>query len=315
MDSVDVSVIIPNYNHAAFLERRIDSVIHQTFTNYEIIILDDCSSDNSRAIIEKYRKEEKVKHIVYNEQNSGNTFSQWKKGLSLAKGKFIWFAESDDYNDSRFLEKMVPVIAGNKNIGLVFCSSFLVNEHDEILQSWTFGKAPDRPEDGYGLYTGRQFFFEHLVHKNVIPNASGVLIRRGQLVGNSVWISEDLKNSGDWKLWLHLSLCADIAYVSETLNYFRKHGSNVTRSNSLLKSEALSFLKNFLPAARSRREKSKIYRSLLTWSFHQAPWIIGSKVNLANMRFYFHNNLSTGSLSAFTRYLIIATAKAAIKSF
>src|SRR5207342_1807970 len=99
-----ISVIIPNYNHAFYLKQRIDSVIQQTYSDFEIIILDDASTDNSRDVIEKYRHYPKVKHIIYNESNSGSTFSQWQKGIELASGKYIWLAESDDVADSTFLE-------------------------------------------------------------------------------------------------------------------------------------------------------------------------------------------------------------------
>ncbi len=98
-----VSVIIPNYNHAPFLKERIDSVINQHYDNFEVIILDDCSKDNSREVIEQYRNHPKVKHIIYNEANSGSTFIQWHKGFRLAEGEYIWIAESDDVADLDFL--------------------------------------------------------------------------------------------------------------------------------------------------------------------------------------------------------------------
>src|ERR1700752_3159230 len=75
-----VSVIIPNYNHATFLIERIDSILCQTFQDFELIILDDCSNDNSRSIIEKYHGHEKISHIIYNPTNSGSPFMQWQKG-------------------------------------------------------------------------------------------------------------------------------------------------------------------------------------------------------------------------------------------
>ena len=84
-----VSVIIPNYNHAPFLKERIDSVLQQTYTDFEVIILDDCSTDNSKEIIETYRMHPKVVHIEYNVVNSGSTFKQWKKGIDLTKGEWI----------------------------------------------------------------------------------------------------------------------------------------------------------------------------------------------------------------------------------
>ena len=91
--SETVSVIIPNYNHAKYLNQRIDSVLNQTYQNFEVIILDDCSPDNSKQVIEAYRGHPKISTIVYNEQNSGTTFKQWDKGLQLAKGEWVWIAD------------------------------------------------------------------------------------------------------------------------------------------------------------------------------------------------------------------------------
>lgn len=84
-----VSVIIPNYNHALYLKQRIDSVLNQAFQAFELIILDDCSTDNSREIIEQYRDNPKVSQIIYNQENSGSVFKQWIKGIELCQGDYI----------------------------------------------------------------------------------------------------------------------------------------------------------------------------------------------------------------------------------
>lgn len=102
-----VSVIIPNYNHAAYLRQRIDSVLSQSFDDFELILLDDCSTDNSREVLESYWQHPKLSHLIYNETNSGSVFRQWQKGIDLAKGEFIWIAESDDYAHPQFLEKLL----------------------------------------------------------------------------------------------------------------------------------------------------------------------------------------------------------------
>lgn len=75
-----VSVIIPNYNHAPYLKERIESVTGQEYDDIEVILLDDCSGDNSREIIERYRSHPKVSQVIFNEKNSGTTFAQWKRG-------------------------------------------------------------------------------------------------------------------------------------------------------------------------------------------------------------------------------------------
>ncbi len=91
-----VSVILPNYNHSKYLKQRIDSILNQTFQDFELILLDDNSPDDSVDIIESYRDHKRVSHIHLNKENSGSTFKQWERGFSLAKGEYIWIAESDD---------------------------------------------------------------------------------------------------------------------------------------------------------------------------------------------------------------------------
>ena len=135
-----VSVIIPNYDHAAYLKIRIDSVLNQTYKDFEVIILDDCSADNSKDIIESYRSNKNVSHIVYNETNSGSTFKQWQKGIGLAKGKYIWIAESDDMSAAIFLETAVGAMEQVQNAALFFCQSNCIDFDGKPLEDmhwWT----------------------------------------------------------------------------------------------------------------------------------------------------------------------------------
>ena len=106
---VEVSVIIPNYNYARFLQQRIESVLAQTYTDYEIILLDDASTDDSVSILNHYKTNSRVTHLEINSVNTGSPFAQWQKGISLSRGKYIWIAESDDAAESFFLEKAVSV--------------------------------------------------------------------------------------------------------------------------------------------------------------------------------------------------------------
>ena len=79
-----VTVVIPNFNHALYLPKRIESVLNQSFANIELILLDDCSNDNSRAVMERYAEQDARISLLFNETNSGNTFRQWDKGLKMA---------------------------------------------------------------------------------------------------------------------------------------------------------------------------------------------------------------------------------------
>ncbi len=127
-----VSVIIPNYNHARYLEQRLDSVFGQTYPNFEVIILDDCSTDNSMEVINRYKDNSHLSQVVLNETNSGNTFKQWDKGISLAKGEIIWIAESDDYCELNLLAELIKAYTSKPNIVLAYAPVVFVNEDGEF---------------------------------------------------------------------------------------------------------------------------------------------------------------------------------------
>ena len=120
-----VSVIVPSYNHAQYLEARIESILNQEFEDFEVILLDDLSPDHSAEILERYRNHPKVSHCIINEKNSGSTFFQWNKGIQLAKGELIWIAESDDIAAPKFLEELVQSFEKNKNLNTDFIGKML----------------------------------------------------------------------------------------------------------------------------------------------------------------------------------------------
>lgn len=105
-----VSIIIPNFNHSRFLRERLESVFNQTFEDFEVILLDDASTDSSVEILEEYAKDPRVSHLVVNKENSGSPFRQWQRGIELSQGKYIWIAESDDSCDPDFLLTCVAMM-------------------------------------------------------------------------------------------------------------------------------------------------------------------------------------------------------------
>ena len=221
-----VNVIIPNYNHVRFLEERIQSVLAQTYQDYELIILDDCSPDGgaSKAIIEKYRSNPHVSHIVYNEVNSGSTFKQWHKGIELARGEYIWIAESDDSCDKRLLEKLMEAITENNAI-MAFCRSLQFDENG-ITSNFTFQNRLD----GDFVLDGNRFIQSFLVDRNRVANASSVVFKRSTAV-NVAPCYQELKAVGDWLFWILLAEHGKVCFIDEELNYFRWHSLNTTKTN------------------------------------------------------------------------------------
>jgi glycosyltransferase involved in cell wall biosynthesis len=225
-----VSVIVPNYNHSLYLEQRLESIYNQTFQDFEVILLDDCSPDNSREILSSYAKHPKTSHCVFNKENSGSPFKQWAKGISLAQGEFIWIAESDDKAETEFLEKLYPLIHQNKNVGIVFCNSLIIDENNEI--KYTLSDKPDViTAKSWKLYDGISFITKYMLSGNGIPNASACLIRKEAIVSTDLY-NNSLKLSGDFLTWLLILANYSLVFIDKPLNYFRFHTNNVRSRNA-----------------------------------------------------------------------------------
>lgn len=219
-----VSIIIPNYNHAAFLRERIDTVLRQTYQDFEVIILDDASTDGSRQILETFAHHPRVV-LRFNDENSGSTFKQWNKGVELAHGKYVWIAESDDSADYRFLERLVPVLEEHSRITLVKCRSRKVDEEGHCISGAVEDPATRDWREDF-VIDGREDCRLQLEHGNSISNASAVLFRRQVYleVGSA---DESFRMCGDWLLWAKMMMRGDFAYRAEPLNYYRFHGGSV----------------------------------------------------------------------------------------
>lgn len=213
-----VSVIVPNYNHAPYLKQRLDSIFNQTFQDFEVIILDDCSTDNSKEIIEQYRSNPKVSHIIYNETNSGSPFKQWAKGFDLAQGEYIWIAESDDWAENVFLEKNTSTLDQDKSLSLVFCGS--------IIEDGTSEKSNDILSESVKINS-----YEALSHFmsmcSLIRNASSVLFK-ADLAKQVTKDFTSFKSSGDYFFWVCLLENGDLYYNNLRLNHYRIHNHNTS---------------------------------------------------------------------------------------
>jgi len=224
-----VSVIVPNYNHARFLPKRIESILNQTFQDFELILLDDCSTDDSRSILSSYAGDPRVT-IKFNEVNSGSTFKQWNKGVRLASGRYIWIAESDDYADEHLLEKLVSRLDEEPSAVLCYCRSWRVSADDKLsgfLDSYLADLDPHKWTADFRA-DGIEECRKYLVRRNTVLSASSVLFRR-EVYWQAGGADEQLAFCGDWKTWASMALTGGtIAYVGEPLNYYRFHDSSVT---------------------------------------------------------------------------------------
>ena len=213
---------MPNYNHAPFLRERLDSIFAQDYANKEVILLDDASTDESKTVINEYAVRPEVKHVILNDANSGNTFIQWEKGLSLATGDYIWIAESDDVADSRLVSRLVGVLE-QSNAMIAFAHSEWIDEVGTIIP-----RNRDKQWKSDFVMEGVSFIKKYLLGYSHICNASAVLFRRSALGGVDMEQVKQYSASGDRLFWISIALQGKVAYVADTLSRFRQHTNKVS---------------------------------------------------------------------------------------
>ncbi len=229
-----VSIVIPNYNYAKHLQARLDCIFNQTYPIYEIIFLDDCSTDNSMEVFNEYieKKNMSIK-IKVNEVNSKSVFKQWNKGISMAKGDYVWIAEADDLCGNEFLEEVMAGFEENEVV-LSYCQSKQMDPEGRIICDNYFNYTDDIDRDKWKcnyLRDGVKEISDTLAVKNTIPNVSAVVFKKHDVSG----ILSDLtgyKVAGDWFFYIWILQKGKIFYNSKPLNYHRRHDNSVTKSEN-----------------------------------------------------------------------------------
>ena len=214
-----ISVIVPNFNHARYLDQRIQSVLGQTYQNFEVIILDDCSTDNSLEVIEKYRSNPHVTAVTVNEKNSGNTFLQWDKGIKAAKGDWIWIAESDDYCEPNLLEELVKAAGHRKDTVLAYSTFKIVFDDNEPS-----GECRTFPNQ---YLPSRAYLRCYLSLSCAVRNASCAIFRKDAAL-NVDSFYKTMVGAGDYMFWVKIAEQGSVAIVNKQLSYFRRHSGVVT---------------------------------------------------------------------------------------
>jgi len=232
-----ISIVIPNYNHEPFLRSRLESVFSQTYQNFEVILLDDCSTDNSVQLLQTYANHPKVSHFIVNETNSGSLFRQWEKGIELAKGEYVWIAESDDFCEVNFLEKITKIL--NPSVAIAYCNSIIVDSKGDIIKKNDWLKKLNKSKWSENhIENGKEDLNKYLRFQNMMSNASAVIFKRKAAL--EVKIPKEYYFCGDWFYWCALAKKGNIAFLSLYLNYFRRH-ETTTRSTKDFQVEVKRF--------------------------------------------------------------------------
>lgn len=228
-----VSVIVPNYNHARFLRQRLDSILNQTFQDFELILLDDCSTDDSVAVLREYASHSRVSHFLVNSVNSGSPFAQWSRGLRLALGEYVWIAESDDVAEVTFLEKLLPPLRAQTDVAISAAACRVIDGTGTVITAYSLHDSNPSLFQGMSgpvTLTGRHFIRDCMQWGSGLTNASGLLVRRSVL--SSIELPVKMRYCGDTITWLRALERAKLAYSPEYLNLWRSHDSTTRALNT-----------------------------------------------------------------------------------
>lgn len=256
-----ISILMPNYNYANYVGMAIESVLQQTWTDFELIIVDDASTDNSRAMISKYTDDPRIK-LFTNKINVG-VFENVEKAFSYSKGKYVIMMPSDDYLFPTFLEENLRLLENNSHVSLS-CSkyTYFYSEQPQNFYSIDLLHLNDSvilsPEDTILLIKKKKFW---------IPGSTAVV--RSTLFSKYRSYSKKYSAYTDWFLLHKIAFSTQIAYIPSTLVAMRKHSNaySITRSEKE-KNEAWSNMILFLKNEPNNQLRQAFLKSDIFYNFN-----------------------------------------------
>ena len=217
-----MSVIIPTYNRAKYIAETIESVLSQTYTNLEIIVIDDGSTDNTKEVVSKY-----VPRIQYVWKENSERGASRNYGLQLAKGEFISFLDSDDLWLPNKIEEDLNVFEKYPSASVVYSDVILIDSAGKYLKplkrkSYS-GRVTERLLQGNFIIMAA-----HLVRTELVRKFGGFIEER------------ELSGSEDWEMWVRLSTITDFIYLPKVTAKYRSHAAN-TMSNAEGMSRSMNY--------------------------------------------------------------------------
>lgn len=243
-----VTFVVPCYNLAHFLSECVDSILSQTYGDFEILIMDDCSPDNTPEVALSFT-DPRVKH-VRNEVNLGH-LANYNKGIGMARGEYVWLISADDrLRSSDILERYVTVMDRHPEVGYAFCPAMdLADGRETGLAAYSVHGERDT------IFEGRKFL-DKLLDGNTVVAASGMA--RKECYDRLGMFPPNMPYAGDWYLWCLFALYYDVAYFSEPMVSYRSHGQTMTKilmkRNYDIFRDGIAVLTNIRRKARDRGE-------------------------------------------------------------
>lgn len=235
-----VSVVVPNYNYAGYMEERLSSIFAQTYPVREILVLDDASRDDSvAAITTASEAAARTVELLVNRRNSGSVFRQWKRGLDDVRGEVVWIAEADDGSSPHFLERLVAGLSALPSAGFAFCDSEAIDGAGALIYESYKGYYAADGDEGLAqdaTFAPAEFLKRFLTTRNLVLNVSSVVWDAAHLRRVFAQLGDEAFRftcAGDWRIYLEsCRMGGAVGYVADVLNRHRRHEVSVTHALS-----------------------------------------------------------------------------------
>jgi glycosyltransferase involved in cell wall biosynthesis len=209
-----VSVIIPVYNGEKYIAEAIESVLVQSYKDYEVVVVDDGSTDETAAIVSQYP----VRYIYQN--NLGEAAAR-NKGIDCSTGEYITFCDADDVYKLNKLQRQVELLKSFTNVDVVYSSADLVDENLKYIDTLKPEFISDNKED----------FLAMMIFRQIIPCTPLIMFRRNSIKGKRY--NAKYKQATDYDFTINLALKSRFKYIDESLYLYRQHNANVTKNHKI----------------------------------------------------------------------------------
>lgn len=242
------SVVIGCYNSQAYLRETLDSVCSQSLADFEVVVVDDCSTDSTPSILAEYAARDPRFVVIRHEKNQGRPAITKTTALKYVQGKYVCFLDHDDLFHPDKLRSTVELLEKHTNCVAAFHDVELVDAQGAHLSRYLDGFINEAADylvaQGDGEYvTTPDFFKFQSIHYAAIHTIS-VVICPERLPTGVLSYDTQYKVCDDTDLWIRLGLCGRIAYLDSVLAYYRQHESNITRDRSKWDRDAIRLMKN-----------------------------------------------------------------------
>ena len=274
-----VSVIIPTYNREILVKKALDSVLGQTYENFEIIVINDGSTDNTGNILNEYKKQYPDKVFVVNQVNSGQVVAR-NNGIQSCRGEFVAFLDSDDIWLEDKLEKQMPLFS--KRVGLVYCGINEIDGHGNVIN--TVACQP-------GM---RGNIYHDLLVKNRMTGGSVVITRSS--IDKVGLFDTKLQAAENWDLWIRIAKEYLVDYVDEPLINYRKHGGNMSGNSQVMAEATERIFQKHFPVVPVDLTLLEAYNKAYSNYYYQLGMLYFDQEDYSKARVYLKKMKQHGSL-------------------